>query len=231
MTQKAGIVSTLINIIVAPKQAIVDIEGNNKWMWVPLILLLGASASLIAYYYQIIDLEWMIDQISAAAEEPLPPEARAFMTRTTMITGGMISIFVMIPIIFAIYALCLHLVDKISGNGGTTYSSWFSLTVWSSFPGIIAPLASFIILLTATSTQISMDEMNFLTANALITHYPVSHPAAAFMGSITPFTFWTLALAGMGIAHKTGRSFGKSTFIAAIPYIVIYGIWGFTVLG
>ncbi len=45
MAQQAGIVSTLINIIVAPKQAIIDIDGNNKWMWVPLVLLLGASAS------------------------------------------------------------------------------------------------------------------------------------------------------------------------------------------
>ncbi|WND04065.1 YIP1 family protein [Temperatibacter marinus] len=231
MSQNASPVSTLLDIITSPHQAVKNIQGNNKWMWLPLILLLGVNSAVLAYYYQIIDIDWMFDQISASSPEPLPEQARGFMTRGAMTTTSVLGVMIMIPLFMALYAFYLNMFDKFTAKGDHGFGSWFSVSVWSSFPSIIMPLASLIVLLTTSSDQITMDEMNFMTANALITHYPIGDPAAGFMSALSPFLFWSLWLLALNVSHKTNRSMSKSLVIAAIPYVIIYGIWGAMVLG
>ncbi len=41
--------------------------------------------------------------------------------------------------------------------------------------------------------------------------------------------FWSIFLAGLGISRWTGSSLVKGLVIAALPFLLIFGIWAATI--
>jgi len=44
--------------------------------------------------------------------------------------------------------------------------------------------------------------------------------------SISLVSIWTVVLISIGYARWTGAEIMKSTIIAALPWVLIFGIWG-----
>ncbi len=217
--------SALLDIIVEPSKAFRGIEKNTKWLWIPLLLLLLGTMALFAYYYSVVDFDWYKAQTLAAMPADQADQAEQFIKRGTVMTSVLVGTAVVTLVVYLIYSIYLLLVHKLSGDQEHGFGHWFSLSVWSGWPGILSVIAMFGYLLFTGNNQINESQLNFLSLNSLVTQYPNDHALAGVMNGITPFLFWTIGLAALGLKLWTNRSFGKSLLIAAAPYVVLYGIW------
>jgi len=234
MNQSSSQVTALGDIVADPQKALYAADSNLKWFWLPFVLLILIPTLFAVYYFQTVDIDWLVDQMfvqSSAAGTELPEEARDFMTRDTMTISVVIAQSIVLPILLTLSALYLHLVSKFSSTDERGFKSWFSLTVWAAFPTVLGSIAAFIYYLVTGDTQISFEDLNFFSANALLTQYPAGHSAATFMNSITPFTLWNIGLVAYGLMLWTKRDLSSSLIIALAPYVVIYGGWSFWAFG
>jgi len=227
MEQSTSPFSALVDIIADPKKALAGAGENTGWLWLPLILIVATPLLVTSYYFQTVDFDWFFDQMvttAAAQGNEIPAEAKNFLTPTTMTIGSVFGIVIMVPAVMAITALYLKLVNKSTASAERGFGSWFALTAWAGVPSILASLATLVFYLTAGTNQISLEELQFFSANALITHYPTGHPMAATMTAISPFLFWSIGLYTVGIMLWTKRALVPSMVIAVIPTIVYFGI-------
>ena len=234
MSQSTSAASALIDIIADPRKALAAADANPGWLWPPLVLLIALPVMVAVYYFQTVDIDWMVDQIFAQASqagEELPEEARSFMTRTTMTVSTVVAQSIIVPALLALLALYLHLVNKFSSADERGFKNWFALAVWAAFPVVLGSIATFIYYLALGDNQISFEDLNFFSANSLFTHYGTGHPAATFMNTLTPFTFWSLGLLTLGLMQWTKRTLAGSLMVAAAPYVVVYGVWSFSAFG
>lgn len=231
MDQSSTITSCLVDIIADPKKSLRAVGQNKKWLWMPLILLIVIPISVTLYYFNTVDFDWLVDHIFASLDKDVPDEARDFMTRGMMISTTVASQVIFVPALLTLYGLYLHLVEKLSTSDERGFMSWFSLSVWTSFPSVLASVAMMIYYLTAGNNQVGFDELSFFSLNSLVTHYPMGHSAMSFMSSLTPFTAWNIGLVALGLMLWTKRTFLNSLIIATLPYAVVYGIWGFIAFG
>lgn len=227
MSKSTSAAAALVDIITDPKKALAGAGENTGWLWLPLVLIIGVPLAVTSYYFQTVDFDWFFDQMVAVAASQgneMPAEARNFFTPTTMTVGSIVGIAVIVPIIMAITSLYLNLVNKSTTSDERGFGSWFALSAWAGVPSILASIATLIFYLMSGTNQIGMEELQFFSANALITHYPNGHPMAAIMTSITPFLFWSIGLYTVGIMQWTKRALVPSLIIAVIPTAVYFGI-------
>ena len=234
MNQSNSILAGLTDIFVDPKKALTAADANKGWTLLPFLLVLGTSMLAQVYYFATVDIDWFADYMIAAqvaAGNEMPPEAASFFTRNTMMITSVVGVVIMISAILAIQALYLHLVAKTTTADDRKFGDWFKLSVWTAMPSVVIALAILINYALAGTTQFAPENLNFLSANALIAHIPPGQPGASFMDSLSLSMLWGLGLLALGLQLWTKRSFGKSLVIAVAPYVVIYGIWGAVAFG
>ena len=229
MDQSKSAVSGLIDIITNPSKALIAADNEPKRMWLPFILSMVIPIILTVYYFSVVDIDWMFQQMQAAAAakgQDMPEEAREFLTPSILMGGSIIASIVMVLIITALSAFYLLMVAKFTSEDTRSFGKWFSLSVWTSVPNTLGALLMIIYFAAMGSSQIGLEDVTFFSANSLITHYPSGTAEAGFFNAITPFLFWSIGLVAMGLKLWTDRAMGKSLFIAALPYVIVYGIWG-----
>jgi len=227
MNQSTSQVSALVDIITDPKKALAGVGENPGWFLLPFLLVLGSAIALIVYYFQTVDFEWFKDQMmqaAAAKGQEMPPEALDMFSPTMMIVTSVVGTAIVLPVVMALTALFWNLVNKSTSSDERGFGSWFALTAWSAVPSILASIAALVFYLMSGTNQIGLEELQFFSANALITHYPAGHSMATIMNTITPFLFWSLALSTLGIMQWTKRALIPSLIIAVIPTLVAFGI-------
>ncbi len=233
MDYSKSALSGLVDIITDPSKALLAAEIKPMRLWLPFILAMLLPAILSFYYFSTIDVDWMFQQMQDAAEingQELPDDMREFFTSSTMMgvaVGGSIMMAALITSISAVYLL---MVAKVSSEDNRSFGKWFSLSAWVSVPNSLAALLMIIYYVIMGSNQIGLEELSFFSLNGLVMHYPNGTMASTFYTAITPFLVWSIALLGLGIKIWTGRAYGSSMLIAALPYVVIFGIWGMVVL-
>lgn len=232
MDASTSVGKALLDIFVAPTQALRGARQHTQWFWLPLLLWLGSTIALIWFYYLNVDMNWLTQHLLSMSGKQLTQEQMEqigkHMTRTPMLIGGTVGAIV-VPVVWNLLgALYLHIVDKSSVNAVGNYGKWFALLIWSSFPQILASIAAIINFATAAG-PIGPEQLSVTNLNSLLFHLPLTHSWAKLLGGLDITFFWTLGLAGLGVSLWTNRPYAKSLGIAAVPYIVIYGLWALVI--
>lgn len=233
MEYSKSAVSGLVDIITDPSKALIAADREPKRLWLPFILAMIVPAILSVYYFSIVDMDWMFQQMQAAASvqgQELPDEMRDFFSSSIMMGGAVGASIVMAVLVTSISALYLLIVAKFSSEDKRSFGKWFSLSAWVSVPSTLAALLMIIYFATMGNSQMGLEDISFFSANSLFAHYPEGSNEASFFGGITPFLFWSIGLLALGIKVWTGRTYAKSLLIAALPYVVVFGAWGLAVL-
>lgn len=226
-------VSGLIDIITNPTKALLAADQKPRRMWLPFILAILISTVLSIYYFSVVDMDWMFQQLQTATEakgQELPDEMREFFSSSTLMAAAIGGSIVMVVLTNLITAFYLLMVAKFSTEDQRTFGKWFSLSVWTSFPITLSMVLMMLYFAVLGSSQIGFEDLSFFSINALVMHYPSGSTEAAFYSQITPFLFWVIGLLAMGLKLWTERTIGKSLIISAVPFVVIYGLWGFASL-
>ncbi|MDH3413477.1 MAG: hypothetical protein OEM98_13475, partial [Gammaproteobacteria bacterium] len=102
---------------------------------------------------------------------------------------------------------------------------WFSFSVWTSFVGVFGALAAFVVIFTADSNQLAAEKLQVLSLNSLILHANPGDRLFTWGNSLSLINFWTIFLMSIGYARWTGATIVKSTIIAALPWVLVFGVW------
>ncbi|MCK7592683.1 YIP1 family protein [Pseudomarimonas salicorniae] len=219
--------ATLGQVFTDPAKAFESLyERSNPVL--PLLLLILGSAALMTWYYQVVDMSWLIDQMLAASPQGGDPAARAgmekFMTPATMTVTTVVSIAVMLPLILLLTAVYYLLSAKVVGSE-IGFGKWFSFAAWASVPTLLTIPAGAVAILMASNGQLGTHEVNPLTLNQLFFHLPMGHHWQALLDAVHLPMLWSLFVSAVGYRVWTKKSAATSWIVVSLPYVLIFGIW------
>ena len=228
-----SVFNAMVDIVASPGKALDEIKQHTSWLWWPLLITVLAACGMMVYYFNWVDFPWLVDETIRG----VPVENRAesedairnFMQPGRSTWTAVIAIVIMSLVIYAIQAVYLHLANKLVTGAEIGYGQWFSFSVWTAFVGIFGVLAAFATIFMADSNQLSQQGLQVLSLNSLLIHAAPGDPWFTWASSLTLINFWTLFLMSIGFARWTGASIVKSSIIACLPWVLIFGIWALTI--
>jgi hypothetical protein len=225
--------NAMVDIVASPGKALDEIKQHTAWLWWPLLINMLLACGLFIYYYGWVDFSWLVDetirQVPAENRAESADAIRNFMQPGRSTWTTVIAIVVVSFIVFTIQATYFHLVNKLTTGSDIGFGKWFSFSVWTAFVGVFGTLAGLAMILMADSNQLTTQDLAVLSMNSLFVHAPAGDPWFTWASSLTLINFWTFFLMSIGYARWTGASIVKSTIIALLPWVLIFGIWALTV--
>ncbi|MDI4651762.1 MULTISPECIES: YIP1 family protein [Pseudoalteromonas] len=229
--KSSNVMIALVDIFISPSKAFNGLKEAKGWSFVAFILLAGILAASMFAFYNKADPQFLIDQqVAAASVDATIAEQK--MIRQSMeqtidlqvwfaMFGGIIGLAV-INALMAGYYLFVSKQDPEANYG---YGAWYGFGVWAMMPLIIYYLGFLILVLTASTNQISQTLMNYSSINQLLIGLEIGHPFYTLLESLNIFSIWGIFIAAIGLKSWTNFTFNKALLFAALPSIVIYGIW------
>jgi len=234
MTENSySVFNAMVDIVAAPGKALDEVKSHTSWLWWPLLISIALASSLFVYYFSWVDFPWLVEetirQVPAERRAESVDAIRNFMTpgKSTLMTVGFIVIFAFV--IYLVQAIYLHLANKLTTGSELKFGQWFSFSVWTGFVGIFGPLTMLVTIIMADSNQLSQADLQPLSFNALLVHANAGDPWFTWASSLSLIHFWMLFLMSIGYARWTGAAMVKSTVIATLPWVLIFGIWALTI--
>ncbi len=225
--------NAMVDIVASPGRALDEIKPNTRWLWFPLLISIVLACALFAYYYSWVDFEWLIEetirQIPAEDRAASEDAVRGFMNPNTQLMFTLIAVVVMTLVIYLVEAIYFHLANKVTTGADIRFGQWFNFAAWTAFVGVFGTLAAFVLLFTSDTNQVSTQDLQVLSINNLLLRVPSDDPWFTWGSSLTLLNIWMLVLMSLGYARWTGASMVKSSIIACLPWVLIFGIWAATI--
>lgn len=230
MTNTAGTSSgnspfgALIAMFYEPSKAF-GMLTPRRHAWLPLVLTMISSMILLLWYFNVVDFAWLTDQMYASIKDPAAREKASEMMSRGMMQGFAVGgALVGIPMITALMGVYFMVVAK-SMTKEFGFNDGFSLAAWSLVPGLLGlPLGAMQILM-SSNAQFSSSELNPLSLNSLVFHYPVTHSLSSWLDMINVTSLWGVFLMIVGFQVWAKVSRATAMKVVLIPYITILGGW------
>jgi len=193
--------------------------------WFPLLTVIISSCALLLWYYSVVDLPWLVDQMLDTVGSTDEREKSAeFLTREMMVVSSLGSALIGYPAILCLLAVYLVTASKAVSNG-ISFGKGFALVAWANIPNFLLSLLGVMQLLLASSGKIGLSELNPVSLNQLFFQFDMEHPLAVLTDSISLITFWSIFL--LIIGFEVWAEVKRSTAISIVltPYIIVYGLW------
>jgi hypothetical protein len=216
-----------------PRKGFAELDARPRYWW-PLLLLVITQVAVTVWYTSFVDLEWLVDtqlhqsaRASSMTDEEIARLASQMASqRGLRVVIGGVGTALVLPIVLLVTALYYTLAAKVTGVE-RSFRHWFALACWSTVPTVIALLPAAIALLTATSNQVPQEALQPLSLNQLFFGREPGDPGYSVLANINLFQFVSVYLAAMGLKVWSRRSWTYSIVVAALPLVLIYGIWAF----
>lgn len=214
----------------SPSSAFAELRERPRF-WFPLLAVAISTAVMITWYYSVVDIDWLKEQIFGTPDmQKMPAEARAaamnVMGRNMLTISGVFGTCIGIPFFFLLTALYFLLAAKIT-KMPQGLKHWFSLVCWCSLPILINVVAGAVVLLLRDSNQITPGVLQPLSLNELVFHRPMGAQGQAFLDSLNIAGILSAVLMVIGVHAWSQRSWLFSSVVALLPTVLIYGIWAF----
>ncbi len=220
------------NIFTAPSKTFEDIKQGNKSWWLPFLISIAfvyiffAAVSLRVGWDQVAENAIHLNPKASAKLDQAPPEQRAMSLKFTQyaMEGGLACSPIIAIVATAIGAgILLGTINFIFG-GRAKFGSVFAMWMFAGLPGIIKFLLGTIVIFAGLAPE-SFNMENFAPTNAgaFLSAQDVGPALYKLATAFDVITFWTMILAGMGLATVAGvkRSSG---------YIAVFGWWAILTL-
>ena len=220
----------LVIVLLEPNKAFTLIkERHYSTLFLPLLINLIGSSLLFFWYYHTVDLSWLQHGLLPAATETQRAAMSKVMTPTVMSLSSIVSIWLVIPIIYAIMAGYFLLVSKVKGVT-IGFGHWFAYAVWSAVPGLLLLPIGVIMILLTPSGQLSPAQLDPASLNQLFFHLPSTAGWGKLLDAVPLPAIWSFALMVIGFRNWTSSSGVASVLLPLAPYIVFYGGWALVIV-
>ncbi len=224
-------------LIFEPRRGFGELDARPRFWW-PLLLLVLLQGGIALWYVLFVDIEWLVDQQVRAsslganmtdAEIATMARNAAGQVGVRAALGAVIAALAM-PVMLLISALYLLLATKITGVE-RSFRQWSALSAWATLPVmLVGTLLAALALLTASNNQVSQAALQPLSLNELVFHREAGEPGYSLFSSLNLFQLFTVYLTAMGLKVWTVRSWTYCIIVAALPFVLVYGIWAFFAL-
>jgi len=226
MSASPTAVRGLIDVFVAPRDALQAAYDHPRRLWLPLLIVLVAMIGFWLWYYQTVDFDWLVDHFLSGRE--MSPEemdaARGFMSPMGLTIQSIIMVVIFTFVMYAILALYFHIVAKVSGYKEMEYGRWFSLVAWASFPSVLIVAGMALNYGLSDSGQVPPETLS-VTNLANLLGLDMSEPGwQKALGSFDLVMLWEIFLMGLGVSMYLKKPLATGIVIAAIPTVLFYGI-------
>ncbi|WP_227470845.1 YIP1 family protein [Massilia sp. YMA4] len=200
-----------------------SLDSHPVWL-APLLLLALSTAAVSAWYYSVVDFEWLKEQaLLSISDVNLRESARLSIRREAMLTSTLIHDLVLLPLGWLLMALYLFGVSRLLAFQ-RSFRQWFSLVVWSNMPHFILLASGAVQLLLNTDGHISNAQLHPLSLNQLVLRLQ-SGPWMGLAEAIDVGLVWSIALLALGVHDWTRRGWASALAIALLPPLLVYGGW------
>lgn len=219
------------SLATSPSSAFTELRERPRF-WFPLLLLVISSAIVVTWYYSVVDVEWLKEQLfgNNPDMQKVPAEQRAaamsFVGRNSLVVGGIVGTFIGMPAVFLISALYYLIAANVT-KVRLGYKHWLTLVCWASLPILLNTVASVLFLLLRDNDQIAPGILQSLSLNELLFHRPPGAKGQTFLDSLSIPAFLSMALSIIGVRVFSQRSWLYSSVVALLPMVLLYGIWAF----
>jgi hypothetical protein len=221
-----------VALATAPSTAFTELRERPRF-WFPLLLLVLTTAGLTYWYYSIVDIEWLKDAMFSnnpdfqELDEEKRTAAIAMFGRGPLLWSSVVSMFIILPCVFLLEALYLLVAAKVT-KIPLGFKHWFALACWTSLPMLLGTAVGAILLLLADNSQVPTPSvMAPLSLNELLLHVPEGAPGHTLFTSLGIPFFLSCALMIVGVHTWSRRSWGFSSIVVLLPWVLIYGIAAF----
>jgi hypothetical protein len=203
-------------------------EKEKPTFLVPLLVFMALSVAMVLAYHLRVDPAWFADfQLSVAGAEMTEAEkaqAKQFMpgARTAGYIGAVVSL-IAVPLMFTIFALYYFLAGKIAG-AAVSFKHGLSLAAWGSMPTALTLIVATVGALTM-APQTSQFSLMLTNVDPLLVQLPMDHALSSLAKNFNLLGFWAIAITALGWKTFTRSGWGAAVFVAALPSVLIYGIW------
>ncbi|MGO2373115.1 MAG: YIP1 family protein [Pseudoalteromonas prydzensis] len=229
--KSANAISACIDIFISPSKAFNGLKEAKGWSWLAFALITIMLVASTYIFYSNADSQFILEeQVAAATVDATIGEKK--MIRQSMeqgidnqiwfaMGGGIFGIILINALVAGYYLL----VSKQDPDANYSYGAWYGFGFWAMMPMVISSLGVTALVLTASTNELSMSLFNYASINQLILGLELGHPFYTMMESLNIFSIWGIALAAIGLKCWTNFSLNKAILFAALPSIIIYGIW------
>jgi len=213
----------------SPSSAFAELRERPRF-WLPLLVVALATGVMMAWYYSVVDIDWLREQLFGSNPDiqKMPAEQRAaamnFVGRPMLLISSVIGACMGIPFFYLVTALYFLIVAKIT-KIPLGLKHWFSLVSWCSLPVLLNIIAGVISLLLRDNNQIAPGSIQPLSVNELLLHIPMGAKGQTFFESISIPAILNSVLTIIGVRVWSERSWLFSTIVSLLPVALIYGIW------
>jgi hypothetical protein len=222
-------IKTAMSLISNPRETFSELRKTPTF-WFPLSLMVISTAAFVFWYYSIVDFDWLKHQLmesnSTFRQMSNSDKARltSKMSRNVLMWSTLITSILRIPIFRSLESAYCLIVGNLF-DIRISYKHWFSFDCWTTLPVVLAIVPSFILLMTRQSNQIGADELQVLTANALLFHRAPGQQGYTLFSSITLLHPLVWALQIYGVRSWSARSWLFSGLFVLVPIVLCYGLW------
>jgi hypothetical protein len=218
--------------IASPSAAFAELRERPRFLF-PLIALVVATGVVAAWYFSIVDFEWLKDHLVTvskrlqAMSEADRTKAIGMMSQKMILATNVIGVAIIFPGALALQAAYCMVAGKIT-NVQQSFLHWFALLSWSNIPVLAGAVAS-IVLLASQNGPVQFDqlELQLLSLNELYFHRGPADASYELLSGLGLISFWVWGLAIAGVRAWSNRSWLFSALFVLLPFIVIYGVVAF----
>lgn len=220
----------LLGLFISQPRRAFELLGERPRFWFPLLLAVLVTASMTLWYYRVVDLPWLLEEMlrgnprMAALDETQRARAAQAMAGGVATFMSVASVIVMVVVIRLLEATWFLLAGKVT-NVQRSFRHWFALASWSSLPSLLTYIPAAVVLVTTTNGQIENGAMNPLSLNELVFHRHLGDPGYSLLVSAGPLQLLCWWLSALGVRSWSGRSATFCAVFVLLPPAVIYGVW------
>jgi hypothetical protein len=217
----------LVDIFLDPAK-VFTAEKDKPTFLLPMAIMVVLSVAMILAYYLRVDPVWFQDfSLTMMGQEMTPAEiaqAKQFMP-SAKVQGyiGAAATLIFVPIMYAVFALYFFLAGKIAG-AGLSYKHGLSLATWAAMPTALGALVAMIGALTM-APQTPLHAISLTRIDPLLVQLPFDHALSTLAKGFDLLGLWAIALGAIGWRAFTRSGWASAVVVAALPSVLIYGIW------
>jgi len=222
----------LIDIFVAPKTVFDNLQANKKWSVMGLIITIAITAAASIMFFGGMSPDWIVEQQMMAAGDMAASEREAMKEGIEMMSEYMgimaaVGTLIMLPVITALFALYYKIIGTTVAETKPDFKfgDWFTFSVWTQMPAIINTLGFMVLFLTAATADLPISMPYYASVNQLFMNLLPGDALYTWAESLNLFSIWSIIIAAIGFNRCCKMSMVKSVIFAAIPTLVIFGVW------
>ena len=231
--------NALIGIFTNPRAVFDEQWEHPRWVAPALVILAFTALSDVAVTFvfnsedvvrarveQMIEVSERFPQLLTTPDEiRTQTEHRIAVSGKPWLKAGVdvvlaVLVFFVLALVQALYFMIVGKVMKTDLD----FSDWFALSVWGRMPWVIAAIVTTIAAFVMSAPH-DVSEYNVLALSTWM-ELPIERVEFfhVFVKSLDLMVIWSIVILTIGFNSWTDKSLGVSLAVAAVPYVVFYGL-------